>query len=86
MIKKSKQGSYQIVASYQTAPNIGLIKYWGKWHQEEIIPLNDNIGFTLSQEDLSTTTKLLLTTKTTKNILLINKQEFPITKRIERIL
>jgi diphosphomevalonate decarboxylase len=33
---------------YKTSPNIGLVKYWGKWDEKEIIPLNDNIGVTLS--------------------------------------
>jgi len=35
------------LGSYKTAPNIGIIKYWGKWNEREIIPLNDNIGVTL---------------------------------------
>jgi len=49
-----------LTSSFKTAPNIGLIKYWGKWNEKELIPLNDNVGVTLNSKDVFTTTKVIL--------------------------
>jgi len=49
-----------IISKYKTSPNIGLIKYWGKWDENEIIPLNTNIGITLNAADIYSSTKLTL--------------------------
>lgn len=43
-----------LTSSFRTAPNIGLIKYWGKWNENEIIPLNTNIGVTLNSDTVYT--------------------------------
>ncbi|CAK72282.1 unnamed protein product (macronuclear) [Paramecium tetraurelia] len=72
-------------SSFKTAPNIGLIKYWGKWNEREIIPLNTNIGVTLNPKDIFTTTTLTLNPETDKNQLLINGKDFHISNRIERL-
>ncbi|CAD8143568.1 unnamed protein product [Paramecium pentaurelia] len=72
-------------SSFKTAPNIGLIKYWGKWNEREIIPLNTNIGVTLNPNDIFTTTTLTLNPESNNNQLLINGKDFPISNRIERL-
>jgi diphosphomevalonate decarboxylase len=63
-------GSPILIASYRTAPNIGIIKYWGKWHEDEIIPLNVNIGVTLSSDDLQTVTTVTLKNSGTDELIL----------------
>jgi len=45
-------------AKVKTSPNIALIKYWGKYHEELILPLNSSVSLTLDPEDLSTTTTI----------------------------
>lgn len=47
-----------MLAQSITSPNIALVKYWGKYHDDLIIPINDSISFTLNSEDLSTTTTI----------------------------
>lgn len=47
-------------SKFRTAPNIGLIKYWGKWNEEEIIPLNTNIGVSLDSNSVYTETEVTL--------------------------
>ncbi|CAD8051160.1 unnamed protein product [Paramecium sonneborni] len=74
-----------LTSSFKTAPNIGLIKYWGKWNEKEIIPLNTNIGVTLNPKDIFTTTTLTLNPESHKNELLINGKDFAISNRIERL-
>lgn len=66
---------------YRTAPNIGLIKYWGKWNEAEIIPLNTNIGVTLNSDHVYTNTSLSIVPNQTDQ-LIINGKDFPISKRI----
>lgn len=53
----------KIKTTYETAPNIALVKYWGKFDEEEILPLNSSTGITLSTEDLQTRTTLTLSNK-----------------------
>lgn len=67
-----------LTSSFRTAPNIGLIKYWGKWNENEIIPLNTNIGVTLNSETVFTTTKVILNPESSKDKLIINGKDFPV--------
>ena len=50
----------RILITCETAPNIALIKYWGKYDESLILPLNGSISITLDRNVLSTKTSLLL--------------------------
>jgi diphosphomevalonate decarboxylase len=43
--------------------NIALVKYWGKIHEELIIPANSSLSITIDKKDLSSTTKVILLDK-----------------------
>lgn len=60
-----RNGVLTLLSAFRTSPNIGLIKYWGKWHPEEIIPVNTNIGITLNANHIYTKTTLTLNPLTT---------------------
>lgn len=42
----------KIKSTYETAPNIALVKYWGKFDEDLILPTNSSTGITLSTQDL----------------------------------
>lgn len=49
-----------IVVSCECAPNIAVIKYWGKSNEELILPLNGSISITLDSAVLSSRTCIAL--------------------------
>ena len=49
-----------ILVTCESAPNIALIKYWGKKNESLILPLNGSISITLDKNVLCTRTSLLL--------------------------
>ena len=53
--------SDRIIVTCECAPNIALIKYWGKSNEELILPLNGSISITLDRHVLSTKTSVMLT-------------------------
>ena len=57
---------------YRSAPNIALIKYWGKYHESEILPINDSIGLTLNTDDLCTITSCSFSQEYTEDQLELN--------------
>lgn len=69
-----------------TAPNIALVKYWGKYDEDSILPLNDSISLTLNSEDLKTTTTVILATDIAQDELILNGQATPLTPRVARML
>jgi diphosphomevalonate decarboxylase len=73
MICESKNKLHlKIKSSYKTAPNIAFIKYWGKFNESNIIPLNTSIGITLSTDDLCTITKVTLSDQYESNVFILN--------------
>ena len=51
----------------KVAPNIAVIKYWGKAHEKLIIPLFDSVSLTLDTEDLCSWTKVQVLATEDKN-------------------
>jgi len=49
-----------IVVTCKCAPNIALIKYWGKSDQSLILPLNGSLSITLDNNVISTRTTIML--------------------------
>ncbi|KAK8729698.1 hypothetical protein OTU49_008273 [Cherax quadricarinatus] len=59
-----------------TAPvNIAVIKYWGKRDEKLILPLNDSISFTLSQDDMCAKTTVTISPKFTEDKFWLNGKE-----------
>ena len=69
-----------------TSPNIALVKYWGKYHDELILPINDSLGLTLDPQDLKTTTTIHFNKHITEDELNLNGIKEPISKRLKNIL
>ncbi|KAI9311585.1 diphosphomevalonate decarboxylase [Dichotomocladium elegans] len=64
-----------------TAPvNIAVIKYWGKRDTELILPTNDSLSVTLSQDILHSKTSIAASKEFTKDRLWLNGKEEDITK------
>lgn len=57
-----------ILTTFECAPNIALIKYWGKSNEELILPLNGSISVSLDSKVLCSKTSLMLIKRdSTKN-------------------
>jgi len=80
------QGGKCLKATFQVAPNIALIKYWGKYDEELIIPINSSLSLTLSEEDFNTQTTVIFSKEHAKDLLILNEKETPINKRIQNVL
>ncbi|XP_017050845.1 diphosphomevalonate decarboxylase [Drosophila ficusphila] len=57
--------------------NIALIKYWGKRHEELILPVNDSISMTLSTDELCAKTTITASETFEKNRMWLNGDEVP---------
>eukprot|EP01015_Nassula_variabilis_P029113 TRINITY_DN6198_c0_g1_i2.p1 TRINITY_DN6198_c0_g1~~TRINITY_DN6198_c0_g1_i2.p1 ORF type:complete len:419 (-),score=52.20 TRINITY_DN6198_c0_g1_i2:93-1349(-) len=77
---------FSLFGSYRVAPNIALIKYWGKYDEELIVPLNSSISITLDCEDMYTETSVELSTQYTEDTLEINGEQNQMTKRIQNMI
>ena len=85
----SVTGVLSLVAS--SPINIALIKYWGKVHEEMIIPANSSLSITIDQGDLCSKTTVELTPvkegeSSEEAILILNGKEEKISSRVKRIL
>lgn len=69
-----------------TSPNIAVIKYWGKFQEGLILPLNTSLGVTLDNSDLNTITKVTLSDKYKHHQLVLNGHNTEITNRIKGII
>lgn len=76
----------KVKTTYETAPNIALVKYWGKFDENTILPLNSSTGLTLSTEDLQTRTTLTLSNKYKEPVFLLNGEPHPVSGRLVKIL
>ena len=82
---------YEAGSLYLTASspiNIALIKYWGKVHEELIIPANSSLSITIDQADLCSRTEVrLVDCETGPDIeLVLNGKPESVSKRVARIL
>lgn len=75
---------------YRVAPNIALIKYWGKLDSSLLIPLSSSLSLTLSIEDLYTETEVSFyfpeNEKELNDILNLNGVDTPITSRLKKMI
>ncbi len=72
-----------------TSPiNIALIKYWGKVHEELIIPANSSLSITIDQRDLCSKTKVELVPEQQAEdiVLILNGKPEKVSTRMRRIL
>eukprot|EP00099_Drosophila_melanogaster_P010985 NP_001285295.1 uncharacterized protein Dmel_CG8239, isoform B [Drosophila melanogaster] len=68
--------------------NIALIKYWGKRHEELILPVNDSISMTLSTDELCAKTTVTASESFETNRMWLNGEEVPFeeSSRLQRCL
>ena len=82
-----KSNTFKKKSIFRVAPNIALIKYWGKFEEEDILPLNSSLSITLSTEDLYTETAVTMSDKYQQDNLILNgKAETKISSRLDKIL
>jgi diphosphomevalonate decarboxylase len=63
--------------SSAAAPNIALIKYWGKRDDLLKLPINDSISITLDEKALASTTTLVLGSKIRRDTFILNNKAGP---------
>ncbi len=67
--------------------NIALVKYWGKVHEDLIIPANSSLSITIDQNDLCSKTLVELVNDQTEDIVLVlNGKPEKISSRLRRIM
>ncbi len=67
----------QIMSSAAAAPNIALVKYWGKRDDLRKLPINDSVSITLDERELCSTTTLVLGGKIKHDIFILNGKRGP---------
>jgi len=76
----------RVRSSYRVSPNIALIKYWGKYDEDLILPLNSSFSLTLSEEDLYTETEVIYSPEFKADALVLNGKEDKITQRLRNVI
>ncbi len=71
-----------IVVTSKCAPNIALIKYWGKSDQSLILPLNGSVSITLDNNVISSRTTIMLLSQTIIEGFPVVREEYS-TKKIQ---
>ena len=64
-------------ASHKTAPNIALIKYWGKLDDELNLPLNSSISITLDPQVICSSTTVCFGEGCEESVLILNDTASP---------
>ena len=52
-------GAINLKVRYRSSPNIAWVKYWGKYDEDFILPINDSLGLTLNPDDICTKTDIV---------------------------
>lgn len=69
--------------------NIALVKYWGKIHEELIIPANSSLSITIDKQELNSTTQVILLDKEQEQQdqfeLILNGKKDKISERMKRV-
>lgn len=90
----STKNEYQV--KLRSPINIALVKYWGKAHEELIIPTNNSLSLTINKAQLCSTTTVTLQQRSAdesgteeeepKISLKINGDEQKVSERIQRVV
>ncbi|XP_031628052.1 diphosphomevalonate decarboxylase [Contarinia nasturtii] len=67
-----------LTATCKAAPNIAVVKYWGKRDEQLILPVNDSISGTLSTDELSAKTSITADPTFTEDKMWLNGTEVTI--------
>ncbi|KAI0981768.1 hypothetical protein GJ496_005738 [Pomphorhynchus laevis] len=70
----------------RTAPNIAIVKYWGKSDVDDNIPYNSSLSLTLDSDDLNTTTTVSLNFASFHNIIINGKKLDETPYRINKMI
>lgn len=71
---------------YKSSPNIAWVKYWGKYNEDYILPLNDSLGLTLNSDDLATITICSFSKQHNVDLFILNGEECSIGLRMRTVL
>lgn len=66
------QGPLILKATYKSSPNIAWVKYWGKFNEDYILPINDSLGVTLNSRDIYTITTITFSSEIKEDQLVLN--------------
>ena len=75
----------ELKVTYRSSPNIAWVKYWGKYDEDYILPINDSLGVTLNSSDIFTVTTISFSQKNKENKVILNNQEHAISKRMNKM-
>ncbi|KAI0990674.1 hypothetical protein GJ496_005418 [Pomphorhynchus laevis] len=70
----------------RTAPNIAIVKYWGKSDVDDNIPYNSSLSLTLDSADLNTTTTVSLNLASFHNIIINGQKLHETPYRINKMI